>query len=112
MKAATIAWRGLELGALAGIGYGVWRAYQQLMAIRQDGEKLLAESLAARLERTRRAQNDEVDIYEARLVLHALETLGECQPCREQLDRIRERSKRWAPAPEGYTRDGSTLRKL
>lgn len=98
MSAAGVAWRGLELAALAGLGAGLWLVYQ--------------ESRAARLERIRRAQYDEIDIYEARLILYAVETLGECQPCREMLDRVRERSKRWAPAPDGYERDGPTLRKL
>lgn len=51
-----------------------------------------------------RAQTDEYDVYVARRVIAALETLPECEPCRSEIAKIADRRRVWArrtsdPAP-------------
>lgn len=64
-------------------------------------EDALAAASAAKSEATaiNRAQADELDVYRARRVLAALETLPECEHCRASILRIADRRKVWASKP-------------
>lgn len=49
-----------------------------------------------------RAQYDEQDIFYARRMVEALNTLPECDQCRERIEYMRvDRRKLWAPALKG-----------
>lgn len=46
-----------------------------------------------------RAQVDEWDVYRARRVLAALETLPECAPCYREILKVEDRRRVWAKQP-------------
>lgn len=112
MNWAAIDWgRVIEAAIILGTGAGLY--LQQRASAMKVNKKLdhntartedavaaadAAKSAATAVER---AQVDEWDVYRARRVLAALETLPECAPCYSEILKIEDRRRVWAkhPAP-------------
>jgi hypothetical protein len=105
----------LETIALAGVAWQLRRVgqsqrqashnQQQVATVLRD---LHAEAQASADERERRQRNeaanalhDDETVRMARLIVAALDTLPECQPCRDQLERNLDRRKLYPRQPGG-----------
>ena len=110
MNWAAIDW-GRFVEALIVLGTGLGLYLQQRAAAMKVNKKLdhntartedAAQSAAAAVAAAtavERAQVDEWDVYRARRVLAALETLPECAPCHSEILKIEDRRRVWAKQP-------------
>lgn len=80
----------LQTIALAGVGVVLWLVYR--------------ESLAARLERERRATGDQMTVEYARRWMQAFELLPQCEGCRKAIEKVvldPRRAQSYHTYPEG-----------
>jgi hypothetical protein len=103
-----------ELAAVAVValafGWQLWRIGRLLATVGAVLKELHTEAQASAAERERRRANEAAEaLYDAetvraaRLIVSALDTLDECQPCRERLERMIDRRRLWPRQPATAT---------